>query len=53
MDVNRILSELRSELQQIEQEILCLERCGRGTTESAAQSETAMSGLGHGMMCVN
>jgi hypothetical protein len=55
MDVNRILSELHSELARIEQEILYLERFGIGTTEVAAQSETEMGGLGVGVgtMCVN
>jgi hypothetical protein len=43
MDVTRIISELRSEQEEIEQEILSLERGdgpGSGTTEAAARSVT-------------
>lgn len=53
MDLNRILSELHSELLRIEQEILCLERFGRGATEAGAQSETEMRGLIDGTTRVN
>jgi hypothetical protein len=53
MDVDRILSELHSELEQIEQAILCLERSGIGITEAAAQSEPAIGGSGGRITGVN
>ena len=49
MDVTRIISELRSEQEKIEQEIRFLERAdrhGAGTTEAAAHSVTEIRKVG-------
>jgi hypothetical protein len=40
MDVTNLISELRSELEEIEEEILLLERLDSGTWLPWAQSET-------------
>lgn len=53
MHVNELVAQLRSELEQIEQEIRCLERFDAGQSMAAAQSAAETGSAGTTSMFLN